>query len=189
MADVKGTVMYVHGYGSSGSALKAQTLRAMFPEVEVLSPTFDYDNTDPWEVQRQLRHIVEDNNVGLIVGSSLGGYHTLCATRFYEGVVWCINPVHDVVAIIDKLAAERRGEVSRVYGGFDNEVFRRLPHRKGQLHFALSTDDELLGDHKPLLELFPDYARVIWKDHSGHVFTRFAELENEIRNTYFQTKQ
>ena len=189
MAFGKSRVMYVHGYGSSGGAQKAQALRAMFPEVEAVCPTFDYDNTDPWEVQRQLRREVEQTNVALIVGSSLGGYHSLCATQYFEGVVWCINPVHDVMDIIGKLAVERRDEVMRVYGEFDNAVFRRLPHRKGQLHFALSTDDELLGDHHQLLDIFPEYASVVWKEHSGHVFTRFAELENEIRNTYFQTKQ
>ena len=186
--------MYVHGYGSNGSALKGQQLREIFPGIGVVSPTLDYEGEDPYELQAQLRREIEANDVRLIVGSSLGGYHTLCATAFFEGPVWCLNPVHDIKDAIDRVlvptlagaTVEQRDKIQRVidiYSRFDEELFQRLPRREGQLHFALSTDDELLGDHKPLLSLFPHYAKVVWKDDCKHQFFRFMELRDDIAAT------
>ena len=78
-----------------------------------------------------------------------------------------------------------------IYRRFDRDTFRRqaaLNQSGGwpsdtPLHFALSTDDELLGDHTPLLRLFPHHRKVVWKDHSCHRFFRFQELEEELRET------
>ena len=71
------------------------------------------------------------------------------------------------------------------YSDFNKKVFERQSQlnqsgmwpEKTELNFALSTDDELLGDHKPLLELFPRHNHVVWKDNCGHRFYRFEELD------------
>lgn len=180
------TLMYIHGYGSTGQALKAKTLQQMFPDAILLSPTLDYDRLAPREVFDQLREIIVDEKPEMIVGSSTGGYYALCCTQFYPGPVWCINPVRDILDTIDRLfppsgqptpaLRERRAQ----YEAFDREVFQQLHPADGQLHFALSTDDELLGDHRPLLDRFPNYEKVIWKDHCGHRFFRFAELKETL---------
>lgn len=185
------TVLYIHGYGSNGNATKGQLLRRMLPEHRVVSPTFDYDHRTPQEIQQQVRQTIEDEGVGMIVGSSFGGYHALCATAFFHGPVWAINPVHDVEDTIRRVimknddADESRLEM---YRDFDHEVFRRQVVRNWSgrwpddtpLHFALSTDDELLGDHSMLIELFPIHRQVVWKDNSGHRFFRFEELAADI---------
>ena len=59
-------------------------------------------------------------------------------------------------------------------------LFQQLKPRDRQLNFALSTDDELLGDHRPLLDMFPNYGSVVWKDHCGHRFFRFEEMKEPI---------
>ena len=184
------TIMYIHGYGSDGNAMKGQLLRRMLPECRVVSPTFDYDHDSPWQIQRQIRDVVEREDVRMLVGSSFGGYHSLCATTFFRGVVWAVNPVHDVVATISRVVVnneevpvEENSFLSE-YKQFDEEVFLRQValNRSGRwpvdrlLNFALSTDDELLGDHRALLELFPSHSSVVWKDSSGHRFLRFEEL-------------
>ena len=180
------TILYIHGYGSNGNATKGQLLRKMLPEHRVVSPTFDYDHRTPQQIQEQIRQSIEDENVRMIVGSSFGGYHALCATAFFHGPVWAINPVHDVESTIRRVM--QSGAENSPYGDFDREVFQRLValNQSGgwpadtPLHFALSTDDELLGDHKVLLELFPHHQKVIWKDHSGHRFFRFEELAADL---------
>lgn len=187
--------MYVHGYGSDGNATKGRILREMFDGVPVLTPTFDYDRLSPWEVQRQLVELCRREHVAMMVGSSMGGYHTLCATSFFEGPVWAINPVSDIKATLQRITSpllqQLEGEGKALaerrlaeYEQFDAEVFRCLPGRAGQVNLALSTDDELLGDHSGLLRLFPLHGRVVWKDGCGHRFMRFAEMAGELRATW-----
>ena len=185
------TIMYIHGYGSNGNATKGQLLRRMLPQHRVVSPTFDYDHRSPWQIQDQIRETVENEGARAIVGSSFGGYHALCATSFFRGTVWTINPVHDVEATIRRVvvgsgtASDAASGFLDAYKDFDAKAFRAqsLLNRSGRwpvevpLNFALSSDDELLGDHRPLLDLFPCHSRVVWKDDCGHRFLRFEELD------------
>ena len=180
------TLMYIHGFGSTGNAYKAQLLGKMFPDCRLIAPTFDYARLTPEQVFAQLKEIVEHESPSLILGSSMGGYYALCATALYSGVVWCINPVHDILGTIRKLALQslelqENVEIGlKMYADFDQKVFRQLHPLDGQLHFALSTDDEVLGSHQPLLEMFPNHVPVIWKDHCGHRFFKFDELKDDI---------
>lgn len=195
------TILYIHGYGSTGNATKGQLLRRMMPDHRVISPTFDYDNSTPWQIQEQIRMAVESEKVKMIVGSSFGGYHTICSTVFFHGIVWAINPVHDVEATIRRVILNQEaanGNVPNkaaqsfleIYRDFNEKVFlhRAAINQQGlwphetPLNFALSSDDELLGDHNPLLNLFPTHNSVIWKDHCGHRFFRFEELKSELHS-------
>ena len=179
--------LYIHGYGSNGNALKAQKLKAMFPEAHVVSPTFDYDRLAPQTIYHQLQQIVAEEKPNLILGSSMGGYYALCCSHFYFGIIWCVNPVRDILTTIcrhlSSLSAGQEDNIAKrikEYEDFDQHVFCQLKPHDGQLHFALSTDDELLGDHTPLLHLFPNYQTAVWKDHSGHPFLRFDELKKDL---------
>lgn len=177
------TLLYIHGYGSTGQALKAQMLREMFPEVCVVAPTLDYDHESPRQLYQRLQALIADECPDMLIGSSMGGYYSLCCTQFYHGPVWCINPVRDILGTFRRILPEALRGTSEAqamlqqYEAFDREVFQHLAPADGQLHFALSTDDELLGDHRPLLTLFPNHGPVIWKDHCGHRFLRFEELK------------
>lgn len=180
-------ILYIHGYGSNGNALKAKKLQTMFPTIRVVSPTFDYDRLAPQDIYQRLKQVMSKEKPNLVLGSSMGGYYALCCSNFYDGTIWCINPVRDVLTTIDRhlmLPTEGRQEnISnriREYEDFDRSIFRQLKPIDGQLHFALSTDDELLGDHKPLLQMFPNYGRAIWKDNCHHCFLRFDELQGEL---------
>lgn len=191
------TILYIHGYGSNGNAIKGQLLRTMLPDCRVVSPTFDYDHITPFEIQQQIHDVVDQEHVSMIVGSSFGGYQSLCATAFFQGPVWTVNPAHDVVQTIHRVILKEGTEqptdegkrLLDCYQRFDDEVFRRQVRRNQEghwpestpLHFALSTDDELLGDHRPLLQLFPHHAQVVWKDNCGHRFFRFEELAADLR--------
>ena len=177
------TLMYIHGYGSTGNAVKAQQLQSMFPDARLVAPTFDYDRTPPQQVFDHIKEIVTSEHPNLIVGSSTGGYYALCTTQFYDGSVWCVNPVRDIVATIERHLAQGGDNIAQQlseYKIFDRQVFQQLKPHDGQLHFALSTDDELLGNHRPLLTMFPNYGSVVWKDRCGHRFFRFEELKEAI---------
>lgn len=187
-------LLYIHGYGSNGNAKKGQILQQMFPAATLISPTLDYDNHTPQQLQQQLQQLIADTQPALIVGSSFGGYHALCASRYYKGPIWMVNPVREAAPTLQRLfnPASFTGNASlkslatqrlQEYREFDANVFLKLTPCNKQLNFALSTDDEVLGDHTPLLSLFPNYNQVVWKDHCGHHFMRFSELKKDISQT------
>lgn len=191
-------IMYIHGYGSDGNAMKGNLLREMFPECGVVSPTLDYNGRSPRELLEQLRNEVVEQEVKMIVGSSFGGYFGLCCATFYEGPIWLVNPVHHVEETLRRVVfAEGTEERYRLpkeyvelralrfeqYGEFDRQIFNRIPQREGQLNFALSTDDELLGDHCDLMEMFPKHGKVALMSECGHKFLRFTELKGVIGET------
>ena len=66
------TILYIHGYGSNGNATKGQLLRSMLPEHRVVSPTFDYDHRTPEQIQEQIKRVIGEEEVRMIVGSSFG---------------------------------------------------------------------------------------------------------------------
>ena len=195
--------MYIHGYASTGNATKAQTLKAMFPDCNVVSPTFDYNNTPPDAIQQQIARLVAENDVRMMVGSSFGGYHALCATLAFEGIVWCINPVHDVIGtlhnILPTLSNEffkertagldasmlksQQTKMLQAYAEFDHRVFQQLPRRERQLNFALSRHDEVLGDYTHLLNIFNNVDHVVWSETSTHHFEAFVELKESMAQT------
>lgn len=180
-------ILYIHGYGSTGNAMKAQKLQMMFPDWEIVAPTFDYDRLSPKVIFDQLKSIIGKEQPQAILGSSTGGYYALCCMRFYQGIVWCVNPVSDILKTIKLLANSNpsipQGPIVQKiqeYALFDQEVFQLAQSRNGQLHLALSIDDELLGDHHCLMDRYPNCAKVVWKEDCGHRFYKFDELKVDI---------
>lgn len=182
------TLMYIHGYGSTGQAYKAKLLQEMFPDHHVVSPTLDYDRESPSVLLDQLKTLIDIEQPEMIMGSSMGGYYALCCMNFYKGKIWCINPVRDILATLRFLAQSNPAVASapifaqrmKEYEVFNQQYFAHLQAANGQLHLALSLDDEVLGSHTPLQERFPNAAEAINLDHCGHRFLRFAEIKEAI---------
>ncbi|MBR1644202.1 MAG: alpha/beta hydrolase [Bacteroidales bacterium] len=203
------TILYLHGYGSTGQAYKAMLLREMFPQCRVVSPTMDYDHTAPQHLYDSIRETAEQAHVDLMVGSSFGGYQALCATTWFAGPVWLVNPVTRLLPVLQLLwpqatsslhpapSAAATGSPSTAtdeaerrltaYVDFDREVFARLPRRENQLHFALSTDDETLGNHAHVPAMFPHAAQIVWMADCGHRCLRFAELRADMAASLLRT--
>lgn len=179
-----GKLLYIHGYGSNGNAWKKKLLQEMFPQNEVIAPTFDYDHVSPYRVYDALRDIVCANDVRLIVGSSTGGFHALACSLFSDSEIWAINPVSNLEKTFRKMASMKEIAISddmerslSVCRRFQEEVFDKIPLPNGKLNFALSTDDEVLGDHTPLKRKFANCGKIVEFDDSGHHFLRFGELK------------
>ena len=66
-------MMYVHGFGSSGSSGTVMALRHHLPHWQVIAPDLP---VDPFEALELLRSIVERENPEIVVGTSMGGMYT-----------------------------------------------------------------------------------------------------------------
>ena len=67
------TVLFVHGFASSGRSGTARALRTLLPEAEVLAPDLP---VGPHEALALLRSIVASRRPDLILGTSMGGMYS-----------------------------------------------------------------------------------------------------------------
>ena len=67
------TLLFVHGFASSGRSGTAGTLRTLLPEAEVIAPDLP---VRPAEALELLRGIVSDRRPDLILGTSMGGMYS-----------------------------------------------------------------------------------------------------------------
>lgn len=83
-------IIYFHGFASSGATGTAQMLRAMLPEVEVLSPDIP---VDPVEALPFLQMLVATEQPDLIIGTSMGGMY---AQQMHGYRKICVNPAFNM---------------------------------------------------------------------------------------------
>ena len=71
--DEQKTIMYVHGFASSGSSGTVMALRRHFMGWRVVAPDLP---VDPFEAMELLRRIVADEQPSVVIGTSMGGLYT-----------------------------------------------------------------------------------------------------------------
>lgn len=79
-------ILYMHGYGSNAKTAKARLVEGME------SFTIDYDANSYEDTYKFYENIINNNDVTLIVGHSLGGYWALKIGNKYEIPVILVNP-------------------------------------------------------------------------------------------------
>ena len=80
------TVMYVHGFGSSGQSGTVSRLRTVFPNAKIIAPDLP---VHPAEAQALLRKLCNEEKPQLILGTSMGGMYT---EQLYGFDRICMNP-------------------------------------------------------------------------------------------------
>ncbi len=80
------TLLYVHGFGSSGQSGTVTRLRTVFPNARVIAPDLP---VHPGEAMALLRQTCQAEQPDLIIGTSMGGMYTE-QLRGFDRI--CINP-------------------------------------------------------------------------------------------------
>lgn len=84
------TVLYVHGFGSSGQSGTVTRLRTVMPNARVLAPDLP---VEPNEAIALLHTICQEEKPDLIIGTSMGGMYTE-QLRGFDRI--CINPALEI---------------------------------------------------------------------------------------------
>ena len=85
------TLIYLHGFASAGGGTKCQQLRAMYPGLNVVSPTI---HPDPEIGVGDVRRLIEGTKGPLLlIGTSLGGFYALYFAAVLGIPSISINPV------------------------------------------------------------------------------------------------
>ena len=80
------TVLYCHGFGSSGQSGTVTRLRTILPNAKVIAPDLPIH---PAEAQALLKEVCEQEKPDLILGTSMGGMY---AEQLYGFDRICMNP-------------------------------------------------------------------------------------------------
>jgi len=172
------TILYIHGFASSGLGAKARQVRNHFGD-GALAPSLAYVPDLAVDTLEQLlrRARKRQEPVGLI-GSSLGGYYALWLAERFGLPAVLINPS---IRPWETLAAHT-GTGTNYYDGARFEWTPRhvesllryrvsAPTRQERYLLMLQTGDEVL-DYRQALEILPG-ARKIVEEGGDHTFRDF----------------
>lgn len=84
------TLLYFHGFASSGATGTAEMLRKMLPQVEVISPDIP---VDPNDALPYLKKLCQEINPDLIIGTSMGAMY---AQQMHGYKKICVNPAFNM---------------------------------------------------------------------------------------------
>ena len=87
-------IIFLHGFGSSGSTMTADYLRMKLPGIEVISPDIPLD---PKLALRELNKLCHDVNPDVIIGTSMGAMYAQQMHSFRKILV---NPAFHVSQIM-----------------------------------------------------------------------------------------
>ena len=96
MPDKKQTIIYLHGFGSSGQSGTVKHLRKKLPNYNVLAPDIP---VNPSEALPFLKKFCEENCPNLIIGTSMGAMY---AMQMYNYMSLCVNPALRMSELTDK---------------------------------------------------------------------------------------
>ena len=187
------SILYIHGFNSAGNAVKAQKLIQYFPDCEIVAPTLDYYTQSPDALIRQLQNVIDNHDISMIVGTSLGGMLTMYMSALCGLKALAINPASRPdetlrqfvgVELVNYATSTRHylsNEAFDAYQGFIIGQFRQVHFDSSKLTFALAKDDELLGSYDSLKEQFHGFT-IHEFDGVTHRFLKFEYLIPIIRD-------
>lgn len=186
------SILYIHGFNSAGGAFKAQKLKEFYPDYKIVAPTLNYYDDMPDKIMVDLIEICRKEKIDVVVGTSLGGLMSMSLSAFIEIPCLAINPAAEPQVAMRKFIGPNENLVTHevhmlTEEGFDrfknyvDNVFSKLTFNSKQLVFALSTDDEVLGNYDKLKDNFKNF-EIHEFDGTGHRFFQFELLKPIIDN-------
>ena len=159
-------ILYIHGFCSSAQTATVHRLREVLTDCEVHAIDV---NHHPAESIAKIERYVADNGIDLLIGTSLGGYYTLCAR--VDCIKVAVNPATDPEHSLDHpemmghLRYFNPREDGNWYFDFGPEnllEFRGINfYITPDTHIITSDRDELLGDNRAACRALvaPDHYR------------------------------
>ena len=114
------TIIYLHGFGSSGQSGTVKHLRKVLPQCNVLAPDIPIS---PAEALPFLQDYCDKNCPDLIIGTSMGAMYAMQMHKYYR---LCVNP------------ALRMSELTDILKPGTFKYFQ--PTQNGETHFTITED-------------------------------------------------
>ena len=153
------TVLYVHGFASSGQSGTVRRLQEVLPEARVIAPDLPIH---PHEALALLHDVCQQEKPDLIVGTSMGGMFAE-QLRGYDRI--CVNPALDIA------------ETMRAHGLTGTQQFQN-PRQDGVQEFYV--DKALVKEYREVSE---QRFQNMTNDDRQRIYGLFGD-EDELVDTY-----
>ena len=153
------TVLYCHGFGSSGQSGTVTRLRTVMPQAKVVAPDLP---VEPNEAMQLLRSICEQEKPDLIIGTSMGGMYAE-QLRGFDRI--CINPALEIAETMkahgmtgtQQFQNPRQDGVQEFY--VDKALVKAYREVSEQRFIGITPEDQrrvygLFGDKDDLVDTF-----------------------------------
>ncbi len=174
-------ILYIHGFASCGNSNKTQLLRESFDGV--LCPDIP---VDPDEAISFLHRLILDNDVELIIGSSLGGFYAAHLAERFQIKAVLLNPsTQPFITLVPYVGTNKffcSGETFEWTKEHITKLFSYAISKdsiKAPVLVLLQKDDEVL-DYTKAAEFYENY-EVIIQEGGNHRFENLDEYIGVIR--------
>jgi len=185
------SIIYLHGFNSSGRSAKAREIAAQLPDIKVLAPDIPADMRDamPFLTDYIGQYAADDL---MLIGSSLGGYYA----RYLAGQFGCaavlINPALAPVPLLLTQLGEQINYYTGVRYALTADMVQALnaytpTDETVPLLVLLDEEDELL-DFGLTRRKCHGIAEVVSFPGGSHRFEHLPESINMIRGFYKRHK-
>jgi predicted esterase YcpF (UPF0227 family) len=181
-------ILYIHGFASCGDSTKTRLLKSHFGEAHVLAPDIP---VEPEVAIDFLEGLIEENKVGLLVGSSLGGYYATFLAKRYGRKAVLLNPSVKPYETLEPYVGINRfwcsGEPFEWKASYLDQLGRYETH---DLHgmpallVLLQTGDEVL-DYKVAAQKYRDFDVVV-EEGGNHRFENLADYLETIESFWHE---
>ena len=175
-------ILYLHGFASCGEGNKSSELKKYFAEENILSPDL---SPSPFDTIEMIEELLKSESIGLIIGSSLGGFYATYFAEKYQMKAVLLNP------------STQPWETLAAYVGWqqrfcDEEVFEfksvyleqlktlQVMPEKGKYLLLLQSEDEVL-DYNKAQSLYNKH-KVIVEYGGNHRFENIHDYMSMIEN-------
>lgn len=175
-------ILYLHGFASCGEGNKSSELKKYFGEGNVLSPDL---SPSPFDTITMVERLLRSEDIGLIIGSSLGGFYATYLAEKYQMRAVLLNPSTEpwktlapYVGWQQRFCDEEVFEFKSVYLE-QLQTLEVLPG-KGKYLLLLQSDDEVL-DYTKAQSLYNKH-KVIVEYGGNHRFENIHDYMSMIEN-------
>jgi len=174
-------ILYIHGFASCGNSNKTQLLRENFDGV--LCPDVP---VDPDEAISFLQKLIIDNEVSLIIGSSLGGFYAAYLAEKFQIKTVLLNPSTQPFLTLAPYVGTNEffcsGEPFEWTKDHITKLFSYAISKdsiKAPVLVLLQKDDEVL-DYTKAAKFYENY-EVVVQEGGNHRFENLDEYLGKIR--------
>ena len=174
-------ILYIHGFASCGNSNKTQLLRENFPKV--LCPDIP---VDPDEAISFLQKLVVDNDVKLLIGSSLGGFYAAYLAEQFQIKTVLLNPSTQPFLTLSPYIGTNASFCSgETFEWTREHIHKLMPYAisqnsiKAPVLVLLQKGDEVL-DYTKAEDVYKNY-EVVVQEGGNHRFENLDEYLGKIR--------
>ena len=179
------TVVYIHGFGSSGLGGKAKIFREYFENLGInfIAPTLSYI---PDLAILTLEDIIKNCNDVKLIGSSLGGFYSIYLASKYDLKATLINPAINPDITLKRAIPKALNYYDLSYFDWNASYLEMLkkykitPEKQEKYMLMLQKGDETLN-YKEALNLLVN-ANIVLEDGGSHSFDRIDRYLDNIKD-------